>query len=76
MIYIINKGATNPSEEYDPGGERNYEVGINQTPFATFTHRREDGLATCLRKAADAIEREGVKNRDKINGILDELNNG
>lgn len=40
----------------DPGGERNYEVRISGKLLAEFKHRRDDGLATCLRKAADAVE--------------------
>lgn len=37
-------------------GEQHYELCINRKVLAKFTHNFEDGLATCLRKAADAIE--------------------
>lgn len=54
MIAIINRGP----ETDDPMGERSYTVGINNEVIATFKHTRRDGLATCLRKAADAVELE------------------
>jgi hypothetical protein len=37
-------------------GPNKYEVCINRKLITTFTHNRQDGLATCLRKAADAVE--------------------
>ena len=39
-------------------GEQHYELRINKIWKADFTHNFEDGLATCLRKAADALEKE------------------
>ena len=47
MIAIVNP---------DPTGWRNYEVRINHEVIATFRHRREHGLARCLRMAAAAVE--------------------
>ena len=52
MIAIVNVG---PHDD-DPTGWRNYEVRINHEVIATFWHRREHGLARCLRMAAAAVE--------------------
>lgn len=52
MIAIVNVGPHTNA----PGGERNYEVRINRDVIATFKHRRADGLATCLRRAAKAVD--------------------
>ena len=52
MIAIVNIG---PHDD-DPTGWRNYEVRINHEVIATFTHKREHGLARCLRMAAAAVE--------------------
>lgn len=41
----------------DPFGKCEYEVKSNRELLATFTHDRTDGLATCLRKAANAVEK-------------------
>ena len=51
MIAIVNVG---PHDD-DPTGWRNYEVRINHEVIATFTHKREHGLARCLRMAAAAV---------------------
>ena len=40
----------------DYSGINKYQVRINQKVIAEFEHLRTDGLATCLRKAADAVE--------------------
>ena len=53
MIAIVNVG---PHDDPDPTGWRNYEVRINREVIATFRHKREHGLAQCLRMAADAVE--------------------
>lgn len=38
-------------------GENTYSVSLNGAePLATFTHVREDGMAACLRAAAEAVE--------------------
>jgi hypothetical protein len=37
-------------------GIQHYELRINYKVLAKFTHTFEDGLAICLRKAADAME--------------------
>lgn len=54
MIRIRNLGGPQ-------GGMVAYEVGINHHPaIATFLHRRSDGLAACLRAAADAVDESEV----------------
>lgn len=53
MVAIVNIG---PHYDPDPTGWRNYEVRINHEVIATFRHRREHGLARCLRMAAAAVE--------------------
>ena len=50
MISIVNVDA-NPR----PRGWHEYVVRVNQDHIAGFRHRREDGLATCLMKAAEAV---------------------
>ena len=55
MIAIVNVG---PHDDPDPAGWRNYEVRINHEVIATFRHRREHGLARCLRMAAAAVDKE------------------
>jgi len=55
MIAIVNVG---PHDDPNPLGERTYEVRINRDVVTTFKHRRGDGLATCLMKAAEAVERQ------------------
>ena len=51
-----------------------YQVRINTKVIAEFDHMRPDGLAECLRKAADAIEQPGrveIQNdKDYLNYIL------
>lgn len=50
MIRIRNMGGP-------PNGVCQYEVGINNhSALATFKHDRRDGLAVCLRRAANAID--------------------
>lgn len=42
----------------NPLGTCDYEVRVNERVMAHFSHDRGDGLTTCLRKAAEAIERK------------------
>lgn len=53
MIAIVNIG---PHDDPDPTGWRNYEVRINHEVITAFRHKREHGLAACLRMAAAAVE--------------------
>ena len=49
MIAIINQGEKK-------NGKTLYNVQINHDVICQFYHRREDGLAACLRKAAEAVD--------------------
>lgn len=55
-IIIQNLGAVDERSADDPMGERNYVVRINDKIITYFKHTRKDGLATCLRKAAEAVD--------------------
>ena len=57
MIAIVNITPQAEFEE-DPFGTHLYEIRINRIPKARFSHTRGEGLAVCLRRAADAVERE------------------
>jgi len=51
MIAIVNRSRK--------GAETcRYTLHINDQHICTFTHKRSDGLAECLRKAAEAVERD------------------
>lgn len=63
MIAIINQGG-------DMSGECEYRVQINNELITTFKHSRPDGLAECLRKAADAVENQ---REEHINYIVQKL---
>ena len=55
---------TNVTGIHIGGGIAAYIVRINNDPpIASFTHRRADGLAECLRRAAEAVDaaRNGAK---------------
>lgn len=62
MSVTINNVSERPSE----AGINYYEVTIGPQVIATFAHIRADGLAACLRHAADAVER---RERAKAAGI-------
>lgn len=53
MLYVQNMG---PHDDPDKLGERIYELRDNNGVLATFRHKRRDGLAACLRAAADAVD--------------------
>lgn len=65
MIAIVNLG---PVRKAGALGEHRYEVRINREPVCRFTHRRSDGLAKCLRLAADAV---AAKEAAKLIQLLD-----
>lgn len=52
MIAIVNV-----STHEDNYGLNQYELRINSRVIAKFDHVRSEGLAVCLRKAAEAAER-------------------
>lgn len=64
MIAIINTGETNAE------GQAHYRVQINNKLICTFDHTRTDGLATCLRLAADAVECEQARNHHERMRLL------
>lgn len=48
---------TNVSRHGDMTGLNQYVVRLNNDPvIASFDHVRSEGLAVCLRKAADAVD--------------------
>lgn len=51
MIKIFNI-----SKDPNQKGKQQYVLMINRTEITTFEHKYEDGLAACLRAAADAAE--------------------
>ena len=55
MIGIRNLGPIANAGKY---GWHTYQVRVNFDLIAEFIHRRSDGLATCLRRAAAAVDRE------------------
>lgn len=63
MIAIVNVG---PHVVGDPLGERTYEVRINREVVTTFKHVRGEGLAVCLRKAADAVDLQTENRKQEI----------
>ncbi|TVQ95493.1 MAG: hypothetical protein EA399_17710 [Desulfovibrionales bacterium] len=65
-IIISNMGSPNRIEGEDPGGLRRYEVKINTELIATFDHCRRDGLAVCLRLAAEAVDAANKQQKVKL----------
>ena len=63
MIAIVNMG---PHGDADGLGIHEYEVRINETPVCRFMHRRGDGLATCLARAATAVCLDGALKADAL----------
>lgn len=47
---------TNDGGNTSPRVEHGYVIRINHDVITTFKHTREEGLAECLRRAADAVE--------------------
>ena len=60
MIAIINTGAI------DDEGRAHYRLQINNELIAEFHHYRVDGLAACLRLAADAADRAHYEKIDRL----------
>ena len=76
MIAIVNEGPTSKAEQEDLGGERWYRLTIqgheHGTLIARFRHRRSDGLATCLEKAAAAARMAEAENLDRLAAMVGE----
>lgn len=47
-----------------------YQLKINADLITEFTHLRSDGLAMCLRRAADAVDRHEAEKFVRIIGTL------
>ena len=62
MIAIINNGV-NP----EPTGVHTYTVQINHKVITTFNHLREEGLARCLERAAEAVKLYDKHDRQEDN---------
>lgn len=60
---------TNVSSNFGTDGEQDYIVRINdQPPIAAFRHVRANGLAECLRAAADAVEAKSKPQPTNLTG--------
>lgn len=55
MSIVITNISEQRGKEYGRGLQH-YVLGINHLRFVEFAHRYEDGLASCLRSAADAFD--------------------
>lgn len=62
MIAIVNRGQR--------GQKHHYTVQINNEIITEFDHLRNEGLAICLEKAAEAVRKQEFKN---LTEIADEL---
>lgn len=60
-VLIVN---VTPDDRFG-SGLQDYELRVNYRCLAKFTHVRQDGLAICLRKAADAFERSEQHSRER-----------
>ena len=69
MIAIVNVSPDDAPNE----GENKYEVRINSQVICEFKHdRKVDGLAQCLRDAADAVEKaRATETIDAIQRVFD-----
>lgn len=62
---------TNISKHDDAVGSNQYVVRINSGPaLAYFSHVRSEGLATCLRRAADALDNQAVGEMEAFSETL------
>lgn len=65
MSVVITNISESHGKEYGRGTQR-YVLGINHLRFVEFEHKFEDGLAACLRAAADAFEELEKSGKPKI----------
>jgi len=61
-IVIFNRGPLNKTGR----GVRDYEVVVQNKSICKFKHKREDGLAVCLEKAAKAVRDQHEQDLLKI----------
>lgn len=64
MIAIVNISG----DDLKQFGENTYSVRINHKEIVQFKHQRQDGLAECLRKAAQAVDEE--KTRRTVSDLM------
>ncbi len=58
---------TNITNDHIPVGENQYVVRINNCVICEFLHNRTyNGLAQCLRDAADAVEAQGARQDGQV----------
>ena len=70
MIAIVNK-----SKNYGKGLQT-YDIFINKKKITSFTHKFEDGLGICLKKASEAVQEEDHKDKKRkfaVEYYLDEI---
>jgi len=70
MIAIINTGETGED------GRAHYRLQINHKLIAEFDHLRVDGLAACLRLAADAADRAHFEQVDRALKLAEDKPDG
>lgn len=58
----------------DHNGNHLYELRINKKLITTFEHKRSDGLAQCLYRAAEAVIRDRLLNMIQVFGEYNEKN--
>ena len=61
MSVVIQNMGKIKGETDDWGGLHQYQLRINHSVIAEFIHARRDGLATCLRLAAKAVEEQEAR---------------
>ncbi len=58
---------TNVTNDHKPTGVNDYVVKINNRVICEFTHDRSyQGLAQCLRDAADAVDAKGERKEEQM----------
>jgi len=67
MIAIINV-----SKKYSKTNWQKYQVKINKKNICEFKHKASDGLAICLKKAADAVSEYQLYGRSFHSLIIDD----
>jgi hypothetical protein len=73
MIRIQNNGHGDGT----PDGWAEYEIYVNRAFLTTFRHKRSDGMAVCLARAAQAVSRmeEGLPSPEYYKKLMRELLN-
>jgi len=61
MIEIVNKGSLDGVEHKYTVYINPYGMHENRKVMCHFKHKQKDGLAECLRKAADALDVRALK---------------